>query len=44
MKYDVNVRKRENMIAPVNIFLNKKRGCIKIPIHPLFISIGKECI
>ena len=22
MKYDVNVRKRENMIAPVNIFLN----------------------
>ena len=21
-----------------------KRGCIKIPIHPLFISIGKECI
>ena len=25
MKYDVNVRNRENMIAPVNIFLNKKR-------------------
>lgn len=26
MKYDVNVRKRENMIAPVNIFLNNLKS------------------
>ena len=28
----------------LTLWIFQDRGCIKIPIHPLFISIGKECI